>query len=166
MDQALVQQSHIEELGCDLMDLIDVGNSRLILNFSAVMRLGSWIIGVVANAHRRCAEADGGKLKLCGLDPQLAEIFEIVGMAREIDIQPDEAAAIDGPWPGRTAPRQLPVDILLALGALSELPPICGGAPEDGADLAFGPGPVSLSRRRPSSSRSTHGPSRRVRSVS
>ena len=75
-------------------------------------------------------------------------------MAREIDIQPDEAAAIDGPWPGRTAPRQLPVDILLALGALSELPPICGGAPEDGADLASGPGPVSLSRRRPSSSRS------------
>ena len=75
VDQALVQQSHIEELGCDLMDLIDVGNSRLVLNFSAVMRLGSWIIGVVANAHRRCAEADGGKLKLCGLDPQLAEIF-------------------------------------------------------------------------------------------
>ena len=136
VDQALVQQAHIEEMGRDLLDLIDVGNHRLILNFAAVERLGSWIIGVVASAHRRCAEADGGKLKLCGLDPQLAEIFSIVGMARELDFQPDEAAAIDGPWPARRAPRQLPVDILMALGSLGELPPVCGGAPDDRADDA------------------------------
>jgi anti-anti-sigma factor len=135
VDQSLVQQSHIEELGQDLLDLIDVGNHRLILNFAAVERLGSWIIGVVASAHRRCAAADGGKLKLCGLDPQLAEIFSIVGMIREIDLQPDEAAAIDTPWPPRAQPRQLPVDILIALGALSELPPICGGAPDDSGEV-------------------------------
>lgn len=136
VDQALVQQAHIEELGCDLMDLIDVGNHRLIVNFSGVERLGSWIIGVVAGAHRRCADADGGKLKLCGLDPNLAEIFSIVGMAGEIDLQPDEATAIETPWPARTTPRQLPVDILAALGALSELPPISGGAPVERVEAA------------------------------
>ena len=38
VDQALVQQSHIEELGCDLMDLIDVGNAGH-PDFLAVMRL-------------------------------------------------------------------------------------------------------------------------------
>ena len=76
-------------------------------------------------------------------------------MAREIDIQPDEAAAIDGPWPGRTAPRQLPVDILLALGALGKRASAdLRRCPRGCADLASGPGPVSLSRRRPSSSRS------------
>ena len=130
VDQALVQRAHIHELGCDLMDLIEVGNHRVVLNFTAVERLGSWIIGVVGNAHRRCAAADGGKLKICGLDPQLAEIFSIVGMARELELHADEGAAIESPWPAASAPRQLPVDILGELFAMGELPPIRGGSPE------------------------------------
>ena len=116
VDQALVQRAHIAELGCDLMDLIEVGNHRVVLNFTAVERLGSWIIGVVGNAHRRCAAADGGKLKICGLDPQLAEIFSIVGMARDIELCADESCghreplARDlgaAPAPGRSPRRAL-----------------------------------------------------------
>jgi anti-anti-sigma regulatory factor len=136
VDRSLVQQSQIQELGSDLLDLIDVGNHRLILNFTAVERLGSWIIGVVAGAHRRCALADGGKLKICGLDPQLAEIFAIVGMTGDIDLYPDEAAAIDSPWPERSTPRQLPVDILCPLSSIRELPPVCGGAPTEEGTVA------------------------------
>jgi anti-anti-sigma regulatory factor len=127
-DQALVDRAHIEELGCDLMDLIDVGNYRVVLNFKAVERLGSWIIGVVGNAHRRCAAIQGGRLKICGLDPQLSEIFSIVGMARELDLHADETAAIESPWPENSTPRQLPVDILGQLFAIGEIPPIRGGA--------------------------------------
>ncbi|QEH33561.1 FHA domain protein [Aquisphaera giovannonii] len=128
-DQSLVQRSLLRELEADLMDLIAVGNHRMVLNFSGVEKLGSWIIGVVGNAHRRCAEADGGRLKICGLDPQLAEIFAIVGMARELELHPDEAAAISSPWPACSAPRQLPVDLLEALRSVAPVPPICGGAP-------------------------------------
>src|SRR3954447_14669861 len=90
VDQDLVQRSHIRELGDDLMDLIDVGNHRIVLNFSAVARLGSWIVGVVGNAHRRCAGVDGGKLKICGLDPHLADIFTIVGMTGQVELHKDE----------------------------------------------------------------------------
>ena len=63
--------SHFRELGDDLMDLIAVGNHRIILNFSAVARLGSWIVGVVGNAHRQC-RGRRGQLKICGLDPHLS----------------------------------------------------------------------------------------------
>ncbi len=136
VDRALVDQTHIEEMGCDLMDLIDVGNHRLVLNFTLVERLGSWIIGVVGNAHRRCAAGDGGKLKICGLDPQLAEIFSIVGLAGELELHIDEAAAIQSPWPSRATPRQLPIDILSALLAIDGLPPLRGGAPSDDAEIA------------------------------
>jgi anti-anti-sigma factor len=128
-DRTLIQQSHIEELGRDLMDLIAVGNHRVVLNFTAVERLGSWIIGAVGNAHRACQAGDGGRLKLCGLDPPLAEIFEIVGMARDLEFHPGEAEAIDSPWPQASAPRPLPVDILEVLLELGELPPVRGGAP-------------------------------------
>jgi anti-anti-sigma regulatory factor len=146
VDRLLVQQSHIQELGCDLMDLIDVGNHRLILNFTAVERLGSWIIGVVASAHRRCVLADAGKLKICGLDQELAEIFAIVGMTGDIDLYPDEAAAIDSPWPERSSSRPLPVDILSALGSIRELPPVCGGAPTEEGTLAKAHNPSAHAR--------------------
>ncbi|WP_165222397.1 STAS domain-containing protein [Aquisphaera insulae] len=131
LDQALVQRSHLRELETDLMDLIAVGNHRLVLNFSGVTRLGSWIIGVVGNAHRRCAEADGGRLKICGLDPRLAEIFEIVGMSRDLELHPDEAAAISSPWPACSTPKQLPIDLLAAIRSVAPVPPICGGAPSE-----------------------------------
>jgi len=136
VDRALVDRTHIQEMGCDLMDLIDVGNHRLVLNFRVVERLGSWIIGVIANAHRRCAAGDGGKLKICGLDAQLAEIFSIAGMAGQVDLQADEEAAIESPWPVRSTPRQLPVDILSALLAIGGIPPLSGGAPSDEAEVA------------------------------
>jgi hypothetical protein len=64
VDNLLVQQSHLQELGSDLMDLIEVGNHRILLNFTAVERLGSWIIGAVGNAYRRCALEEGGALKI------------------------------------------------------------------------------------------------------
>ncbi len=133
--RALVDQAHIQQMGADLMELIDVGNARLVINFTAVERLGSWIIGVIGNAHRRCAAGDGGKLKICGLDPGLAEIFAIVGMAGELEFHPDEAAALDSPWPLAAKPRQLPVDILSAVLAAGGLPPLAGGAPTDDAEI-------------------------------
>jgi anti-anti-sigma factor len=129
VDQALVECSHLRELGDDLMDLIAVGNHRIVLNFSAVMRLGSWIVGVVGNAHRRCAEAVGGRLKLCGLDPHLAEIFTIVGMTGRIELHADEAEAVDSPWPRSSSHRALPLDIMAALTTAGGLPPLCGGSP-------------------------------------
>jgi anti-anti-sigma factor len=138
VDQCLVQRSHIREFGDDLTDLIAVGNHRLILNFTAVERLGSWIVGVVASAHRQCAAGDGGQLKICGLEPHLALVFGIVGMAGELALYPDEISAIDSPWPEQSRPRALPIDILAAITTAAELPPVTGGGPAEhssGVDL-------------------------------
>ena len=41
---------------------------------------------MIGSAHRQCASGDGGKLKICGLDKQLAEIFTIVGMAGQVEL--------------------------------------------------------------------------------
>jgi anti-anti-sigma factor len=136
VDQTLVQRSHIRELGDDLTDLIAVGNHRIILNFAAVERLGSWIVGVVGNAHRRCAGVEGGRLKVCGLEPQLADIFTIVGMAGQLEMHPGEAEAVDSPWPCSSSCRALPVDIMAALTSSGDLRPVCGGAPEQPAGAA------------------------------
>ncbi|AMV36643.1 FHA domain-containing protein [Planctomyces sp. SH-PL62] len=128
-DRSLVQQADINELADDLRDLIDVGNHRIILNFAKVERLGSWIVAAVVEAHRRCEAAEGGRLKICEVEPRLAEIFHLIGMGRRIVACPDEQQAVDGAWPGASPPRPLPVDILEALVSASALPPIRGGGP-------------------------------------
>jgi len=132
-DTALVKQSEIRELADDLDDLIAVGNNRIVLNFSRIERLGSWIVAAAAEAHRRCEASTGGRLKVCGLTRPLAEVFEIIGMGRRIVLCEDEQAAIDGPWPPSPGPRALPVDILEALVKESVVPPIQGGAPVEEA---------------------------------
>ena len=104
-DRALVKQSEIRELADDLGDLIAVGNQRIVLNFSKVERLGSWIVAAAVEGHRRCEAAEGGRLKVCGLTRQLAEVFEIIGMGRRIFLCDDEQAAIEGPWPAAPGPR-------------------------------------------------------------
>lgn len=139
-DRSLVQRSDINEWADDLCDLIEVGNHRIILNFSRVERLGSWIVAAVVEAHRRCEGHPGGRLKVCGLENQLREVFRIIGMGRRIFMADDEAQAVDGPWP-EASPRALPVDILAALVDASTLPPIRGGAPADGGGLRTEPGP-------------------------
>jgi anti-anti-sigma factor len=128
-DRALVKQSEIRELADDLEDLIGVGNQRVVLNFSKIERLGSWIVGAAVEAHRRCESAEGGRLKICGLTRELAEVFEIIGMGRRIVLCEDEQTAIDGPWPPAPGPRALPVDILEALVNASIVPPVRGGSP-------------------------------------
>ena len=60
VDSALVKEAQIRELNCDLMDLIEAGNHRVLLNFQAVERLASWVVLAVEEAQRRCRSAAGG----------------------------------------------------------------------------------------------------------
>lgn len=115
MERNLVKQADVGEMAEDLLALIDAGYHRLILDFSVVERLTSWVVGTVAAAHRRCAAAESGRLKVCGLRPEVAAIFAITGLAREIILEPNEAAALEGPWPELPGLRPLPVDILRCL---------------------------------------------------
>ena len=135
VEKALVKESQIRELARDLLDLIAAGNHRVVLNFQAIERLASWMAFVVDEAQKRCASGDGGALKLCGLPPQLARMFAIAGVGQCVSIYPDEAAAIESPWPASSGPRPLPVEILSALTRAADDLPIRGGAPSEAADL-------------------------------
>ncbi|WP_337174611.1 STAS domain-containing protein [Paludisphaera sp.] len=149
-DRELVQRADIDEWADDLRDLIEAGNHRIVLDFSRVERLGSWIVAAVVGAHRLCESHPGGRLKVCGMEPQLREIFRIIGMGRRIFMVDDEAAAVDGPWP-ESSPRALPVDILATLADALALPPIGGGAPteEPRDEGGSGSAPAEVSTRDP-----------------
>jgi anti-anti-sigma factor len=134
-DRALVKEAQIRELACDLLDLIEAGNHRVVLNFQVVERLASWVVIAVDTARRLCESADGGALKICGLPQQLASVFPIVGVALGNSLHPDEATAIDSPWPDQSGPRTLPIEILSAITSSAAIPPIRGGAPLEAAEM-------------------------------
>ncbi|MFI5460774.1 MAG: FHA domain-containing protein [Isosphaerales bacterium] len=136
VDKALVKESRIRELACDLLDLIAAGNHRIVLNFQVTERLASWVVIVVNEARRRCAAADGGALKICGLPRPLASIFPIAGVAVGIDLYDDETAAVNSQWPELSGPRPLPIEILTALTKAADIPPIRGGSPSEAAGVA------------------------------
>ncbi len=147
VDGALSKESQVRELACDLIDLVEAGNHRVLINFQAVERLGSWVVLAVDEAQRRCRAAAGGALKICGLQPHLADIFPIAGMGQGIERYPDESTALESPWPDSGGPRALPVEILMALTTASEMPPLRGGAPADSSGRS-----KTATRRDPSSS--------------
>ncbi len=126
-DKALVKEAQIQELNCDLMDLIEAGGHRVVLNFAGVERLASMVVVAVEEARNRCAAADGGALKICGLGPGLGDLFPITGVAEGIGFYADETTALDSPWPEPSGPRALPIEILSALTKAADIPPIQGG---------------------------------------
>lgn len=141
IDKALVKEAQIQELNSDLLDLIEAGSHRVVLNFKGVERLASMVVVAVDEARRRCAAADGGGLKICDLDPGLADIFSIAGVRTGVTFHADEITALDSPWPEPSGPRALPIEILSALTKAADIPPIQGGAPSETAGVSKSSGP-------------------------
>ncbi len=138
IDRALVKERDVKELTRDLIELIDAGNHRILISFQGIERAASWVALAVDEAYRRARSRadDGGELKVCGLSPPLASILDLAGMAPGIELHPDEETALGASWPEPASPRALPVEILTALMAGPEVPPISGGAPVDGSSAA------------------------------
>ncbi len=102
---ALVRERHVRELTRDLIDLIEAGNHRLILNFQGIQRVASWVGLAIDEAYRRAKANDGGELKICGLSAPLAAVLDLAGMAPGIERHPEEASALEAPWPRPSGPR-------------------------------------------------------------
>ena len=99
LDQFLIKEDVILEIADELRDVVRSGAIRLILDFSNVERMSSQIIGIIGEIHRRLRTRQGGQLKLCGLKPNLVEVFALAGLAEMLSIHADEVAAFSSPWP-------------------------------------------------------------------
>jgi anti-anti-sigma factor len=122
-DQALIREQDLDELNGDLIALIEAGHRRLVLDFSGVERLSTWAASSIAGVVRRCSRAEGGAVKVSGLRPQVASIFEVAGLGREVEVCPDITSALEGLWPEQPEFRPLPVPILAALMRAEDVRP-------------------------------------------
>ena len=84
----------IEELGRELYQVPkDFNCTRLVLDFSDVAFLSSATLGKLLSLQHK-VELGRGKLRLCGIRPEIMQVFHICKLDRLFDIRPTQADAI------------------------------------------------------------------------
>jgi stage II sporulation protein AA (anti-sigma F factor antagonist) len=77
----------------DLLEYIESGGTRLLIDFSKLDYISSAGLRSVLLAAKRI-RASGGRMSLCSLNHQIAEVFDISGFSSILDIQPSYDAAV------------------------------------------------------------------------
>jgi anti-sigma B factor antagonist len=90
----VLQAQHIEAIGEQLAGLLDdPARTKLVLNFDKVEFMSSAALGMLVTLQRK-ARAAGAKLVLCGIDPQIFEVFKLTKLDKQFSICRDEHEAL------------------------------------------------------------------------
>lgn len=94
-DRKILDANAIEELGGELFDLVEVENRKsLLLDFTGVEFLSSAALNKLIILDKK-VKANGGRMKLCSLRAEIAEIFALTRLDRLFDIRDDEKSALE-----------------------------------------------------------------------
>jgi anti-anti-sigma regulatory factor len=118
----LIKEPAVSETIEELLALVSAGCDRLVVNLSDVERVTSPFVATLAEAHRRCLAVAGGRLRLCGIRPEIRPIFRLTSLDRELGLFDDETTAVQTPWPSIDCPRPLPLGLLVPLTQREEDP--------------------------------------------
>jgi len=94
-DSEILTEGAIDDVYEQLQDLIEgLGPADVLLNFREVRLMSSTMLAVLLKFARRVS-ATGGRLKLCGLAPDLLQAFKITRFVRIFEIYDEESTALD-----------------------------------------------------------------------
>ena len=114
-DQEVDQETHIIELGGEvdlytapefkerLVQVIEDGKKRLVVDLSKATFIDSTTLGVLVGGVKRLRPT-GGSLSLVCTDQNISKIFEITGLDRVFPIYKSRDEALAGAAAGGTAP--------------------------------------------------------------
>ena len=91
-----IDDRNADRLGRE-MDRVTAGRPQpqVVLDLNRVEYLSSAALGVFI-AYRQKLDREGGKLRLCGLQPNIAQVFRLTKLDRAFDIRPDLESALGG----------------------------------------------------------------------
>jgi anti-sigma B factor antagonist len=91
---SLVGGEETDELRGAVADLVEQGNKKLVIDLGKVTYLNSTAIGVLVSAHTTYTR-NQGKVKLCGINKNISNIFVITKLTMIFDVSEtrDEAVA-------------------------------------------------------------------------
>ena len=90
----LLDDANLRDVQKQLLELLDHSDAKkIILDFHLVDFVSSAGLGMLIRVKKRCT--DGGKaLRLCSLEPTVAETIRITGLEQLFQIEPDVTQAI------------------------------------------------------------------------
>jgi anti-anti-sigma factor len=84
----------VEAVGRELQRLAgDPGRALMLLDFRAVESLSGAVLGVLLSLRRHLL-AQGGRLAICGLRPEVREVFAIAALERVLNVHAAEQEAL------------------------------------------------------------------------
>ncbi len=90
----LLEAPQVDGVSQNLLRLAsDPGRARMLLDFTAVECLSSSVLAALLSL-RRALLGQGGRLALCGLRPELREVFAIAGLERPLNVFGTEQEAL------------------------------------------------------------------------
>ena len=94
LDRKLLHEANINEVGRELSRLVESdGAERLLLDFGRVDFLSSAALGQLIVLDKKL-KTRGGRLRLCGIRPEIREVFLLTRLDRVFDIHEDESSAL------------------------------------------------------------------------
>jgi anti-sigma B factor antagonist len=94
VDRKILDEANIQELGTEMFKLVEQEKRKnLLLNFSNVEFLSSAALGKLITLDKK-VKANGGRLKLSNIRPEIYEVFAITKLNKLFDIKDDEADAL------------------------------------------------------------------------
>jgi anti-sigma B factor antagonist len=90
----ILDQSNVQQLGEEFDDLVDEHHlDKIVVNFEGVAYMSSAVMGKLVSLLKK-TQAAGGRLKLCGIEESIYEIFEIMRFDKMFDIAKSEDEAV------------------------------------------------------------------------
>jgi anti-anti-sigma factor len=93
-ESAILETAAIQEMGRGLYALAEQGNKpRLVLDFSGVKILSSYMLGILLTLQGKARSNKGG-LGLCGLRSELMRVFTITGLDKVFQFHSDDVEGL------------------------------------------------------------------------
>lgn len=93
-DKKIVDSANIEEMGAEMMSLVDNEHLKhILLNFDGVEFLSSAALNKLILMDKKVKQV-GGVLRLCNLRAEIMEVFTITRLNRVFDIRKTESEAL------------------------------------------------------------------------
>jgi anti-anti-sigma factor len=94
-DQRLLDGAAIEQCYRDIIAVLEkTEESNVLLHFGRVAFMSSAALGILVRINKKCKEYQIA-LKLCGIAPEIGQVFKITGLNKVFDIHADPAQAME-----------------------------------------------------------------------
>ena len=96
IDKKILDETNIQIIGNQLFGLVDEdGRKKIVLDFTNVEYLSSAALGKLITMDKK-VKAAKGLLRLCGIRPEIYEVFAITRLNKLFQIYDDQEKALEG----------------------------------------------------------------------